>query len=57
MPVPAELLELLRCLECRSTLDERGDALVCSGCGLHYPIEGDIPVMLRDAAYREDEDR
>ena len=57
MPVPAELMEMLRCLECRSTLEQQADALVCAGCGLHYPVEGDIPVMLRDAAYRKDDDR
>lgn len=57
MAVPTELIAMLRCLECRSALEERGDALVCTGCALHYPVEGDIPVMLRDAAYRKDADR
>jgi uncharacterized protein YbaR (Trm112 family) len=57
MAVPAELMEMLRCLECRSTLEENDGALICSGCDLHYPVEGDIPVMLRDAAYRKDDDR
>lgn len=57
MAVPAELMEMLRCLECRAMLEELEAELVCSGCGLCYPVEGDIPVMLRDAAYRKDDDR
>jgi uncharacterized protein YbaR (Trm112 family) len=57
MAVPAELMELLRCLECRSMLEQDSGALICTGCGLHYPVEGDIPVMLRDSAYRKDDDR
>jgi uncharacterized protein YbaR (Trm112 family) len=55
VPVPPELLEILRCLECRSRLEDADDELVCTGCGLRYPVEGDIPVMLREAAYREED--
>lgn len=57
MPVPAELIEILRCLECRSSLTEEHEELVCTGCGLRYPVEGDIPVMLREAARRNEETR
>lgn len=52
MPVPDPVLEILRCLECAGTLEERESALVCRSCGLHYPVDGDIPVMLIDAAFR-----
>lgn len=52
MPVPEELLEILRCIECHSELDDGGAELVCRGCGLHYPVEDDIPVMLPDSSYR-----
>lgn len=53
MPVPDELMDLLRCLECRSPLEQVDDVLVCTGCGLRYPVDGDVPVMLREAAFRE----
>lgn len=42
------LLEVLRCPDCRDGLDykDRRKVLVCRGCGLQYPIEDGIPVML-----------
>ena len=52
MPVPDELLEILRCIECRSELEAKNDELICTGCGLHYPVVEGIPVMLPDSAYR-----
>lgn len=55
MPVPDELLQILRCIECHEPVEQVGDALHCTGCGLRYPVEGDIPVMLPEAAYRGDE--
>ena len=54
MSVPEELLEILRCIECRSSLEERDDVLVCTGCGLRYPVEDGIPIMLAEAAHREE---
>lgn len=56
MAVPEELAEILRCVECRSRLEEVQSELVCLGCGLHYPVEDGIPVMLREAAYRPGDD-
>ncbi|HNV15550.1 MAG TPA: phosphomannomutase/phosphoglucomutase, partial [Dermatophilaceae bacterium] len=50
------LREILRCPACRESLrDETGPAgpeLVCTSpeCGLAYPIEGGIPVLLADLA-------
>src|ERR1017187_5290180 len=35
--VANEIQAILRCLECRSRLDQRPDGLVCSGCGKQYP--------------------
>jgi uncharacterized protein YbaR (Trm112 family) len=52
MPVPDDLLAILRCLECRSPLRQEEAVLVCGGCGLHYPVDGDVPVMLIESAYR-----
>ena len=42
MSVPDELMEILRCIECYSPLDQRASELVCRGCGLHYPVEDGI---------------
>jgi len=46
------LLELLVCPACHASLrpDDAADELVCSGCGLAYPVRDDIPVMLVDEA-------
>jgi uncharacterized protein len=46
------LLEILACPKCRSELraDEAADELVCTGCGLAYPVRDDIPVLLVDEA-------
>ena len=56
MPVPEELLAIMACPECRGSLSEQGDALVCDECGLHYPVRDDIPFMLAEEAYRPEED-
>jgi len=48
------LLEILACPECRSPLrsDEAAAELVCTGCGLAYPVRDGIPVLLVDEARR-----
>lgn len=50
----AELLEILACPQCHSTLavDHDRDELVCSSpeCGLAYPVRDQIPVLLIDEA-------
>ena len=56
MKVDAALLEILACPACTSPLrvDEAAldgaGALVCTGCGLAYPVRDDIPVLLVDEA-------
>jgi uncharacterized protein YbaR (Trm112 family) len=52
MTVAQELLEIMQCLECRGSLEDVGDALRCTACGLHYPVTDGIPVMLIEEAYR-----
>jgi uncharacterized protein len=46
------LLEILACPKCRSELrpDDATSELVCTGCGLAYPVRDDIPVLLLDEA-------
>jgi uncharacterized protein YbaR (Trm112 family) len=56
MAVPEELLAILRCIECRGSLDDHGDRLVCRDCGTGYPVEGDIPVMLPERLIRPEGD-
>jgi uncharacterized protein len=51
------LLEILACPDCKSPLrlDEAQLELVCTGCGLAYPIRDGIPVLLIDEARRPDQ--
>jgi uncharacterized protein YbaR (Trm112 family) len=54
MSISPELLEILRCPNCKSEVALKSDesALKCtnSECALVYPIRDDIPVMLIDEA-------
>ncbi len=54
MAISLELLEILRCPQCRSKLeiDDASTRLKCvnTECSLVYPIRDDIPVMLVDEA-------
>lgn len=48
------LLEIVVCPDCRGDLrvDDAADELVCTRCGLAYPVRDDIPVLLVDEARR-----
>ena len=50
--LPPGLLDILRCPSCHETLREIEDppSLLCTGCGLRYPVEDGIPVMLIEEA-------
>jgi uncharacterized protein len=50
------LLDILACPKCRSELraDDTAEELVCTGCGLAYPVRDDIPVLLVDEARQTD---
>ncbi len=52
MTLAPELLDILVCPKCKGNLDYRPAeaVLVCPACGLAYPIEDDIPIMLIDEA-------
>jgi uncharacterized protein YbaR (Trm112 family) len=47
-----KLLEILVCPKCKTKVILQGEELACtnSSCGLLYPIENGIPVMLIDKA-------
>jgi uncharacterized protein YbaR (Trm112 family) len=48
--LPEKLLEIIVCPACHAGLDPVGEELVCTGCGLAYPVRDDIPVLLVDEA-------
>ena len=50
MNIDPALRELIVCPSCHASLDEVGEELVCTGCGLAYPVRDDIPVLLVDEA-------
>ena len=52
MDLDPALLEIIVCPDCRATLRAEGEELVCTGCGLAYPVRDDIPVLLVDKARR-----
>lgn len=50
--IPQDLLEMLVCPVCKEPVvpKDDGTGLKCGKCGRVYPIDGDIPIMLVDAA-------
>jgi len=52
MPVDKDLLEILVCPNCRGAVEYHQDKqlIVCTKCGLRYPVRDDIPVMLIEEA-------
>jgi uncharacterized protein len=54
MKLDPALLDLIVCPDCRGSLavDEAASELVCTSCGLAYPVRDDIPVLLVDEARR-----
>jgi hypothetical protein len=44
------LMAIIVCPACKSTLEVVAEDLVCTGCGLAYPVRDDIPVLLVDEA-------
>jgi uncharacterized protein YbaR (Trm112 family) len=59
MKLDEQLLELIVCPACRQALavDEQAEELVCTGCGLAYPVRDDIPVLLVDEARKPEQSR
>ncbi len=50
--LPPGLLEIMQCPSCAGTLTEVEEppSLLCTACGLRYPVEDGIPVMLIEEA-------
>jgi uncharacterized protein YbaR (Trm112 family) len=49
-PQPGSLTERLRCPSCESALELDSGSATCSSCGRSYPVVGDVPVLLVEAA-------
>ena len=47
-PIPKDLFDILACPLCRADLEYTNSkkGLVCSNCGVEYPIENGIPNLL-----------
>ena len=56
MDLDPGLLELVACPACKAPLraDDAAEELVCTRCGLAYPVRDDIPVLLVDEARKPD---
>ncbi|GEM_PF-416936 len=54
MPVDPDLIALLVCPACHGDIEykERRAVIVCTACGLRYPVRDNIPVMLVEEAER-----
>jgi hypothetical protein len=52
MMIPPELMEILVCPACKGDLREEEPELVCTQCGLRYPVREGIPIMLVEEAVR-----
>lgn len=53
--IDRDLLEILACPACRAELRDEGERLVCTACGLRYPVRDGIPILLVDEAERPGE--
>lgn len=49
-PISDELLEILACPVCKTSVRLEDNKLVCDTCGRRYRIEDGIPIMLVDEA-------
>lgn len=57
-PIDPRLLAVVACPACRADLRAEPDrsgatALVCTACGLRYPVVDGVPILLVDEAARD----
>lgn len=54
--VDPELVKLLVCPDCKGAIEykDRRNLIICTECGLRYPVRDGIPIMLVDEATRPD---
>ena len=59
MPVDPKLIDLLVCPDCHGAIEykDRRNLIICTKCGLQYPVRDNIPVMLVDEATKPERKR
>ena len=50
-----ELLDILVCPDCKATVHEEADYIICKSCRKKYPIRDGIPIMLIEEAELNEE--
>lgn len=57
MAVDRKLIDLLVCPACHGDIEykDRRHLIICTECGLHYPVRDGIPVMLVEEAQTAEE--
>ena len=48
--ISPQLLEVLVCPQCKHSVKQQGETLVCVECRLVFPVRDGIPVMLPEEA-------
>ncbi len=48
--IDQELLNILACPLCKTTVELKENKIVCTKCGRRYPIRDGIPIMLIEEA-------
>lgn len=48
--IDEELLKILACPLCKTSVVLKDNKIVCTQCGRMYPIKNDIPIMLVEEA-------
>lgn len=59
MAVDQKLIDLLVCPACHGAIEykDRRHLIICTQCGLRYPVRDNIPVMLVEEATRPEPKR
>ena len=52
--VNQELLKILACPSCKADVKLENEKIVCTNCGLRYPVKDDIPIMLIEEAEKKE---
>ncbi len=52
--IDKDLLDILACPSCKADVKEENEKIVCTKCGLKFPIRDGIPVMLVDEAEKSE---
>jgi len=45
-----DLIDMLACPSCKAKVQEDNNKIICTKCGLRYPIRDGIPVMIFEEA-------